>query len=125
MNMAHGTGQDRRNIFRLRYVLPDGKPHIVYVRCTHWEKEAAASVQALAGRLSNMLASNELLSETLTAPANPPHLRSCERRRQENALRKATGLPLLPGKCECFRRWTDIPQLMPVPGLGEVVAGDG
>ena len=99
-DMTRAGGSDRRNIFRVRFRLANGRTIIRYVRCPYWEKDAEASVQGLHGRLANLTASGAIISATVSAPESPPHLKACINGRGT------------PGhRCQCFHRWTEIPEL--------------
>jgi hypothetical protein len=100
--MTRAGGSDRRNIFRVRFRLANGKTIIRYVRCPYWERDAEASVQGLHGRLANLTASGAIISATVSAPENPRHLKVCIKAREAK----------VPGhRCDCFHRWTEIPEL--------------
>lgn len=104
----------RRSIFFIDFTEADGVRHRKTVRCPSWEKDPGASLIGLQARFAELTLDATIVRSSVSTPENPRHLKVCEKRRAENARRKEQGIKeRIPGKCECFPRWTEIEELKP------------
>lgn len=98
-----GTTTQPRRIFRVTVRFADGRKGISrQVRCPVGPRRKG-SLRKLDRLLGDLTVDGTVASSRVTAPDRPIHRVACLRGRGT------------PGhKCECFPRWTDIPQLQEV-----------
>lgn len=103
----------RRSIFHIDFTEADGVRHRKTIHCPSWERDPQASLLGLQARLGELTLDATIVRSSLSVPEKPRHLKACEERRAENKRRKAAGTERIPGKCECFPRWTGVEVLKP------------
>jgi hypothetical protein len=87
------TIQAPPRIIALRFLMADGKERRRTVRCPYYIRDPQASIYGLQARLAALTFDGIITRSSISVPAHPRHLKACH------------------GKCECFRRWTEIEEL--------------
>jgi hypothetical protein len=89
-------------IWFVRFWMADGREIKRWVRCPYISTDPAASPLGLESRLAWLKFHRRITKGSANPSDNPKHLKECERARAEH----------VPGhRCECFPRWTEIPEL--------------
>jgi len=88
-------------IWYVRFITAEGRDIRRYVSCPYYIKDPEASIYGLEARFAFLKFHRMLRYSTATEVAEPRHLAECKRRREQH----------LGGRCECFHRWTEIPEL--------------
>lgn len=87
-------------IWFVRFVTSDGVERKRHVACPYYIKDPEASVFGLEARLAWLKFHRLITYGSVRESTSPPHRAECRRTRG------------LPGhRCDCFHRWTDIPEL--------------
>lgn len=89
-------------IISVRFVLSDGRERRRTVRCPYYAKDPSASLYGLQSRLADLTLTGAITASSIRVPNAPRHLKSCV---------DARAMRVKGHRCECFPRWTSIPEL--------------
>ena len=89
-------------IVSVRFVFADGRERRRTVRCPYYAKDPEASLYGLQSRIADLTLSGDLVASSIRVPLAPRHLKVCI---------DARAAQVKGHRCECFPRWTSIPEL--------------
>jgi len=89
-------------IISVRFVLADGRERRRTVRCPYYARDPEASLYGLQSRLADLTISGNVVASSIRVPLAPRHYKVCTDARTAHVKGH---------KCECFPRWTSIPEL--------------
>jgi hypothetical protein len=90
-------------IWFLRFTTPDGIERRRYVACPYYIKDPQASIYGLENRLGYLKFHRLILRGSANEVEAPRHKAACVRAREQHVAGH---------RCDCFPRWTEIPELM-------------